>query len=366
MARARKRSLTERFLSLAEGLVSVALKLGLLVSVLTAGYLLYGVFSGGVAGYMSLAEADRERVFLNTVIASKACQISAAFVIVAIVIRFYSEDIVGYILAIAGAAGYFVGPNGLLGILGESGVQNNPIASIILNTFQIVSLMMFAPGVGLSVRSLVLGVLEGLVGYELEKSIVVTRGAETPLTQHRNVLNPKCWNMPYCRPFIKKMCPAWRSRKACWRIKAGCYCDETTILKALQIDSEGSAANVGVQPQRDSVSSAVKRKRCRTCPIYSLHQRRKYQILSPLAFPAVGIFFWSYFGEITGWVNRGLEATEYFMRSVSFSPEGLAENVYVGGGSETLVILLFVCWLAIMSLSYILRALEYCIFKLQI
>lgn len=367
-SKTRRRRSAGQFLTAVDWLTAAGLKLGLLVFVVCAGYFLHGVFSGGVKEFLSLAAADKERILPIVLFAAKALQISAAVAVASIIIRNYSEDVVGYILAIGGAVGYFMGPSGFISVLGDSGVKNNPVAAIILNSFQMLSLIMFVPGVGLSARSLLLGVLEGLVGYTEDKEPApLMWGTEEPESKRKNVLYPKCWDMSYCRPFIRKFCPAWRHRKPCWRIKAGCYCDETTILKALNITDGASGSAHGMSaPATQNTSSSAKRKRCRTCPIYALHQRRKYQLLSPLTFPFVALLFWSYFGQITQWIAQAMEKADYFMQYVSLSPTSAEVAATFGSSTDSLVVFLFVCWLAIMTVSYILRGMEYCIFKLQI
>lgn len=192
-SKTRRRRSAGQFLTAVDWLTAAGLKLGLLVFVVCAGYFLHGVFSGGVKEFLSLAAADKERILPIVLFAAKALQISAAVAVASIIIRNYSEDVVGYILAIGGAVGYFMGPSGFISVLGDSGVKNNPVAAIILNSFQMLSLIMFVPGVGLSARSLLLGVLEGLVGYTEDKEPApLMWGTEEPESKRKNVLYPKC------------------------------------------------------------------------------------------------------------------------------------------------------------------------------
>ena len=369
----KKRSRKRQIYAATESLTTIGLEVGIIVFVLTAGYLVYGIFSGGIAGFAKLALADQKRLLSNATLASIAVQLSAALLVASIVTRYYAEDLIGYICVLAGAAGYFLGPNAFYRAIGTGVVGGNPLVGLLLNTLQMVSLILFVPGVALSVRTMLLTMLEGLTGsVKIQDISVVWESEKKEASAERScVINPKCWDMIYCRPFIKQFCPAWQQKRPCWRIKAGCYCDENTILKALKVktvsDKWEREMRYGADTQQqDTVTAAAKRNRCRKCAIYTEHQRRKYQVFSPLVFPLVGFIFWHYYNRVTEIIVIVMQTADHFIRLASFTPGATPNIPALTTMSDQTFVILFVIWLAIITLSYILRGLEYCIFKLQL
>ena len=97
-----------------------------------------------------------------------------------------------------------------------------------------------------------------------------------------------CWEMPLCHEAIKESCPAYKSRKDCWRIKQGCNCDPYLIESLLK---RGASTNVlpeqGSTYVRSDLQSGARQagstrtRECRNCPIFNEHQREKFRVLNP-------------------------------------------------------------------------------------
>ena len=110
-----------------------------------------------------------------------------------------------------------------------------------------------------------------------------------------------CWDLPYCHDTIKELCPAYKERKNCWRLKRGCNCDPRLVETMIQ----SGAARVGkgqdkVSAKKQATADAYLRDAagvgpkdgpratgqtvsCKKCPIYGEHQRQKFNIVNPIA-----------------------------------------------------------------------------------
>lgn len=108
---------------------------------------------------------------------------------------------------------------------------------------------------------------------------------------------------------------------------------------------------------------AEKRQRCRTCVIYDFHQKQKYKLISPLVFPVVLGLIWKIYPNILAVVRSAIELTERFVQRAAFLPQPQNQPTH---DVPEVVLALIVVWLAVISVSYALRFLEFCIFKVQI
>jgi hypothetical protein len=177
----------------------------------------------------------------------------------------------------------------------------------------------------------------------------------------KNVFMGKCWQLPYCRKFVRERCPIYHARRSCWREKVGCMCEEEVIKGAMEnrtIPKDAVAAARYI-PQNNKITMIQKMERCRQCVIYNEHQKHKYRLFLPLlilGFIGVCALLW----PMLSGAMHGI---------VSDAQKGL-NTVIVGGGvsaqipeSLQAVILGSIC---LVVLTYLLKLLEFAIFKLKI
>ncbi|MBI5831181.1 MAG: hypothetical protein HZB16_02590 [Armatimonadetes bacterium] len=113
-----------------------------------------------------------------------------------------------------------------------------------------------------------------------------------------NVLSP-CWRLPYCRDYLLSVCPAYKARRRCWKLKRGCFCDNS-MLENLITGVKGSTATqqAYMRSEIDARNSVAAQRGaappCRRCFIYLEHQELKYSVMAPLVYPVVGAV--CYFG----------------------------------------------------------------------
>ena len=351
---------------LIESSTLTGLKLSVPSMVITAAYLLYIVF-GPKLHAAAMSDVDRAYLHSTVALAEQILRIASFVAAVSLGLRFFYEAAVGQIMTIAGGILWFFSPTifeGLtLGIL-----TKNPTYQGIVSEFGRVGFVTLIPGAVLVLREIVARLAGGVKARNLAGRRWGDEDERTKKHRRRKIYE-QCWDMAFCREYVRDFCPAFKQRKPCWRMKAGCYCDGDTIMRAMAANASDNRFVRGIMQsieedsrRRSEMSASQKRMRCRRCVVYAEHQRQKYRILSPLVFPAVGVFFWLCYNQLSTWVWRSLESTDRFISFLSYNP-GAASSFSSQGPILTTLAMI---WLGIVTLSYALRVLEYLIFKLQV
>lgn len=346
------------------GLATLAFQVSLGVFLLATGYLAWGIFTGALANSIILPEAQRYQVARNVVYACKILVAGGVTCIIAAALRFYYEETLGYLLMVGGALLYWgtsmaVGPT-LQRV--SSAAAALPVYAVgQIKLVGIVALVAALPFVAADFWSKLRGVRRAPAG-----AVVV----QEELPKSRIYLF--CWQMPYCRDYLRKFCKPYERRKTCWRIKSGCYCDEDMILRVMKRSSTSKLPGfeqryTGVAGRSKGLTPAEKRERCRHCFLYTEHQKQKYRMLSPLVFPlAVGLV-WMHLKPIMAVLGKALELTDKFAGAVSFAPGQVEQNPWAQAVAASHVAeWMFIICIGLILVSYLLQALEYAIFKLQV
>lgn len=180
----------------------------------------------------------------------------------------------------------------------------------------------------------------------------------------KNVFMGKCWQLPFCRKFVRERCPIYHSRRTCWRERVGCMCEEEVIRQAMEnrtIPKDMVAAAKFI-PYNNKVTSAQKAERCRQCVIYNEHQKHKYKMwlyVTLLGFVAVYVLLHA---PLLGVLANLMNKVDSVLSGITFN------RASTGGASGTPILfqeLLLAC-LLIVALAYALKTLEYLIFKLKL
>lgn len=187
----------------------------------------------------------------------------------------------------------------------------------------------------------------------------------------RNVFLGKCWQLPYCRKFVRERCPIYHSKRTCWKERVGCMCEESVIKNAMEgntIPADIVAAAKYI-PRNSKLTPAQKAERCRQCIIYNEHQKHKYQLLLPVTmFGVVGLFasLWSPLSET---VRAGLRNIDRIYEVVTVRtnteiPESAALTSIDQGVIPYHHIILGV--FALVALAYAIKLLEFFVWKLKV
>lgn len=179
----------------------------------------------------------------------------------------------------------------------------------------------------------------------------------------QNVFMGKCWQLPYCRKFVREKCPIYHTRRTCWKERVGCMCEEKVIQNAMEgkpIPKDAIAAAKFI-PYNTSLPMEIKIKRCQQCVIYNEHQKHKYKLLLPLTLLLVLSIYLVGRDAIKAGVGGILSFADKFLGQATLTGKpNIAQNDQLPIMQEVLSVLLM-----IMVLAYLLKMLEYMIFKLK-
>lgn len=359
-----------RLISFADQISSLGLKVGIPVVIAASGYLLYAMLGHGIRDMADMPPDQLARFAESLGMVMTALRVGAVVLVASIVLRAFNDEATGQILSLVGALLYFGSPVFFASTGAAAGLKPDSVRAFILGlaTFRAMGGTMLLLGLVMVLRDAILRIWTGIsVRRVLERR---WGDEEERRKAHRKPrFYGSCWDMAFCREYVRKVCPAEQLKKPCWRLKIGCYCDEKTILTAMtafgtdNIHVKGIMESLGLNQTRNSLLSArQKRARCRRCGIYAEHQRQKYRLVSPMIFPLVGMIFWAFYGKLSAWMWVALEKADQFMRALmlksdvgySFSDQGAALTT------------LAMVWLGIIVVSYALRAAEYLIFEVQV
>jgi hypothetical protein len=352
----------------------IGLKIGVPVLGISLAFLLFGALSGKIQGLDQMPAADRAHMTRMLEIVARALVYSCAVVVATVILRLFSDEVVGQALTMAGALLYFGSPYLLVEVGGLGTRGGGDLAKAIVDAFRQTGIICFLPGLVMLLRDAIMRIWTGLsVKRMMERQLEDDEVEEKVKPGPFSSIYAKCWDMSFCRAFVRKVCPAYAARKSCWRIKVGCYCDEKTILKAMMsegkenVHTRGIMESLGIDndEKKAKFGNKVRKQRCKRCGIYLEHQRQKYQILSPVVFPVVGILLYAFHEKISAVLWVVLENTDRIMSFLAYKTGAAAQTLSSSGDGGILTGLAF-AWLSIIVISYTLRLLEYLIFELQV
>jgi len=178
----------------------------------------------------------------------------------------------------------------------------------------------------------------------------------------KNVFMGKCWQLPYCRKFVRERCPIYHARRSCWREKVGCMCEEEVIKGAMENRAipKDMVAAARYIPHNNKLTMMQKMERCRQCVIYNEHQKHKYRLWLPLTlvgFAAICALLWRPLVNGMHSIVTGLEMALSKASAGTFNGKANIPD------SLQQIMLACVC---IVVLSFLLKFLEFLIFKLKI
>jgi len=358
-----------QIVGLVDQITGFGLRIGVGIAAVAFVFLLVVVLGGHVGAAAKSGGQKWAYLTQSVELATQTFVIAAIVAVASLVVRFPRTESLGQVLSLVGAGLYFGVPVLFGWTVEAKGLSGNAVFASIVRAIRSAGGIALLPGLTLVLRDAILRIWTGMS----VKRVLERRWGDED-EQRKKKRKPKvlasCWDMFFCRDFVRKVCPAWEARKSCWRIKTGCYCDERTILKAMTAGGKDNTYAQGIiqsleldKPADSRLTSKLKRDRCRRCLIYSEHQRQKYRLLSPMAFPAVLLLLYAFYGGISSAVWSVLEKADRFMSFLTYRPEGAA---YAFSNDARILTTLAIVWLTIIVISYILRALEYLVFELQV
>lgn len=339
---------------------------GAVLGLLGLAYLLYAVFSGSLDSAQAYTQADRDRIAGNVVMAGRFAIFGFALMLLGLSWIYLTEAWLGYVLLLLAAAFYWGVPTLIAQIRNEP--QPGTLAQLGINQFRYVAWLLMPPGVLLAVYTAISRGFRRLrYGATLDQELGLGGTVSKQNTMQKFL--GKCWQLAYCRDYIRQRCPIFHARRTCWRERVGCMCDEKAIALALK-DKSPSAnpeQNVKFIPYTKDLSQAELRERCYHCVIYNEHQRQKYQLLAPLTAASVIAFAYFFNDALRDAMLKLITTIDKAMSQFSLSPAHASDRVLEATfkANETATLILYIS-LVIISLSYALRLVETAVFKWKI
>lgn len=386
---------------LPDSIIEVLQKVFLLSSIITLalfGYLLFGLFSGQLADAGSRSAIDKQHAL--DLVSSLGTYLNGSLVLTLLLacVLFYDIEITGLImLVLAGVLAYglkfgmdYFGANHLI----HPGGPSEHTLLLVQN----IGYMIAVPGMLLFLYNLYTRIRDVRRGPDLAKMQFGQNAKKQNVPRAPIQAFAKCWQLPYCREGIRVKCPIFHARTKCWKERVGCMCEENIIHLAMggeasvptsltkesgfipmgdliQKHDEANRKEIptrpgprGVRiPTNPHLTEGQKRDRCRNCVIYNEHQRQKYNLLSPLLTIAIPLFVILQFDPIKDWVSDRLRDLDALVSHVRFDQANVKTDAITANLGNSLFIQGFlVLLLTVFVLTWSLRLLEYCTFKIKI
>ncbi len=378
------------------------LALSLVPAIFLFAYLIYGLFSGQLAGAAQNKADARHAVELVGQL-SFYLNIALVIALVSALFLYYEFEALGVILLVL-AAVLAYGIRLAVDYLGSGQLANGKAAISLFGEFRLAALIIGAPGVALVLKELLSRIVSARHRQDLS---ALTYGSEVAKQRDRPQALigafAACWQLPFCRDGIRAKCPIYHARTKCWKERVGCMCEENIILLAMggpekERAKDMTAAPVsaggfvpigdliaksneqtkaaittrkgprGVRiPTNPHLSDSAKRQRCRNCVIYNEHQRQKYGFFSgPVTIAVPALVFWNYQNLIAflGGAMNGLQA---IVARFSFTghPANVSEITKSLAGNMVVENVLIVC-MTLVLMTWAQRLLEFACFKIKI
>ena len=395
-ARAGDTAIPQPVLDLAEKVFRVAVVVTLLAIV----YLIYGLFSGALADVASHSHAEKVQAMQTLGMVSNILNISLVATLVSATLLYYEEASAAVVMLFTSAFLAY-GLQYLAEFLGLGGKNFQPHGATVaaLKELQLAAVMTAVPGVLIMLRSIGVRLL-GARDEDIANS-AYGKNAQAQGDQPTALLGvaAKCWQLPYCREGIRKTCPIFHARTKCWKQRVGCMCEEN-IIRLAQAPVNGDAPatiemakgmgfvaigdliakseaevrpNIptkagprGVRiPTNPHLSEGQKRERCRNCIIYNEHQRQKYRFFAPVVTLAVPALVYFEFENLQNLLQQVLKTMDQVFGRLTFNAEASSKLSQQVTGSLSIEIILIGC-LTLVGMTWALRFLEYCTFKIKI
>lgn len=184
-----------------------------------------------------------------------------------------------------------------------------------------------------------------------------------------------CWQLPFCRDSVKRVCPVLHSRKPCWREGRGCYCDQGIVMmlsgdrgpRTPGRSAQGFVSMESLTAARPK-TVAEKRAQCLGCPIYLHRQSQKYRLFAPTAVAAVIALVLLNIGRIDQVYPAMVRNAGLFLSRFSFTTPGAGGGQQVPEWAADLARQTSVEWLivivgGVLLVSYLIHGLEWALYK---
>jgi len=183
----------------------------------------------------------------------------------------------------------------------------------------------------------------------------------------QNVFLGKCWQLPFCRKFVRERCPIYHAKRTCWRERVGCMCEEEVIAQAMAnrpIPRDVVAASRLI-PVNNKLSLSAKMQRCKQCVIYNEHQKHKYRLAVPCVLAFYGLIVVVAYSPLLNAMNGVINWIDRFVGMATYRAPSPTQATTVDVAPIYFQVVLLLCF-TVIALTYTLRVVEYLIFKAKV
>lgn len=343
--------LSETLQDFLTGAARLVFYLGLLATIVAFGVLAfnYSRLGGGDATLIKDAKA-------NIGILSQVLDGGVVALAIGACVLFWGEEVFSVILLL-GAGILFAAPFYLPMVFGES--KNDTMGSaagaiqsggLILGIFAVLVLVID-----------VVSRVQNRVRYGVKTDQMKYGKGVKEEPDRQNIILGKCWQLPYCRKFVREKCPIFLAKTTCWKHMVGCMCEESVIRNAMENKpiSKDSILSASFIPSNNKLTTAQKRARCHECVIYNEHQRHKYKVSMPIivvGYLAIyGIFNSALFGLVSSLCLQ-------LNKVVHAGTLGAAGNFTPPPAFVHMLLFVFL----VIALTYTMKTVETVIFRLKV
>ncbi len=349
---ASNRDLTDTFFDFLAWVARALVWLGLGAFLVGLGFMMFYVFGPNLTDPGKIQQATN-----NILILSKVLDAGVLGLSVGLGYLYFGEETLGPLILVGSAALYFAP----LALPSVAGTQSSA-GTAALGAIQSAGVLGGVVGIIIVLLSVIVAVRERATLGAKKDTLKLGKDVKAEKTQ--NVLLGSCWQLPFCRKFVRDRCPIYHSKRTCWRELVGCMCEEEIIMNAMQnkpVAKNDLVAASAMIPRNHKLTDAQKRTRCKSCVIYNEHLRHKYRVTVPAI---IGTYILLYLllrsplsTEFTGLIT----STGRLIGSFTMTGSGhkvAAPPVWL---PEILTAVIFV-----LALSYTLKIVEYLYFNLKI
>jgi len=352
------RDINEGLLEFLSGAARLLMYAGILATIIGVGFLGYTCFA--FSG--SSKPPNPESAIANVGVLEKFLYGGVLALGVSTTFLFWGESILAA-LQILGGAILFFSPL----ILNFAGISSSSNGSDTVDPVSVAQTSLSHGGVILGIIGLIVLGADLAVrakersqqGWKLDQ-LRYGKGVKEEVDRH-NVFLGKCWQLPFCRKFVRERCPIYHARRTCWKELTGCMCEEEVIRNAMEnkaIPKDALMAATYI-PRNLKLTVAQKQERCRTCVIYNEHQKHKYKLLMPTTLVLFGGVYFLAHGPLINLMSTILNALDRMIGRATY------ERMHIEDQPVLFQELLLACIMVIL-LAYAMKLLEYIVFKLKV
>ena len=351
-------SAVEGFQLAVESLCKTLCWVGLVALAIGMGFLIYTfAVAGGSTGTVSAAQA-----LTNIDLFKKILLGGVLAIVVGTTYLYWGEETLG-VLQLVGAGLLYFAPLILPSVFGVT--TPNETGAAALGAIQTSG--MVAGGVGIIVLLADVASRIKLRSQQGARADALKYGKG--LKEERDIQNVflgKCWQLPFCRKFVRERCPIYHSRRTCWKEQVGCMCEEQVIRDAMEnkVIPKDAIAAAQFIPRNNKLTSAQKFERCKQCVIYNEHQKHKYRAWLPAALIGFVALYILLRIPLLAMTNGIIEGIDRMIGKATFRDSAGAARTIEHSGIAFNEILL-VC-IMVIAFAYVLRLVEFLIFKLKV